>query len=204
MVQISHPYTTTGKTIALTRWTFVGKVMFLLFNVLSRLIIASSKEQASFNFIAAVTICHDFGTQVNKSLSPFPLFPHLFVMKWWDWMPWSSFFECWVLSQFFHSPLSLSSRGQPKTEYKKLRHHFGDKGPYIQSYGFSSSHVWMWELDHKEGWAPKNWCIWVVVLEKTLASPLDSKWNCLPQIGTWTHMAGTRTQPKPWLGLEPT
>ena len=44
-----------------------------------------------------------------------------------------------------------------------------------QSYGFYSSHVWMWELDHKEGWAPNNWCFWTVVLEKTLVSPLDSK-----------------------------
>jgi len=44
-----------------------------------------------------------------------------------------------------------------------------------QSYGFSSSHVWMWELDHKEGWMPKNWCFWTVVLEKTLESPLDCK-----------------------------
>ena len=46
---------------------------------------------------------------------------------------------------------------------------------YSQSYGFSSSHVWMWELDHKEGWMPKNWCFWTVVLEKTLESPLDCK-----------------------------
>ena len=46
---------------------------------------------------------------------------------------------------------------------------------YSQSYGFSSSLVWMWELDHKEGWVPKNWCFWTVVLEKTLESPLDSK-----------------------------
>ena len=45
---------------------------------------------------------------------------------------------------------------------------------YIQSYGFSSSHVWMWELDYKESWAPRNWCFWTVVLEKTLESPLDS------------------------------
>ena len=50
-----------------------------------------------------------------------------------------------------------------------------DKGPSSQSYGFSSSHVWMWELDHKKGWAPKNWCFWTVVLEKTLESPLDCK-----------------------------
>ena len=49
------------------------------------------------------------------------------------------------------------------------------KGPYGQSYGFSSSHVWMWELDHKEGWVLKKWCFWTVVLEKTLESPLDCK-----------------------------
>ena len=50
-----------------------------------------------------------------------------------------------------------------------------DKGPNSQSYGFSSSHVWIWELDHKEGWTTKDWCFWTVVLEKTLASPLDGK-----------------------------
>ena len=50
-----------------------------------------------------------------------------------------------------------------------------NKGPSSQGYGFSSIHVWMWELDHKESWAPKNWCFWTVVLEKTLESPLDCK-----------------------------
>ena len=50
-----------------------------------------------------------------------------------------------------------------------------DKGPYSQSYGFSSSHVWIWELDYKESWMPKNWCFWTVVLQKTLESPLDCK-----------------------------
>ena len=58
---------------------------------------------------------------------------------------------------------------------KKQRHHFADKGPYSQSYGFSSSHVYMWELDHKEGWAQKNWSFWTMVLEKTHESPLDCK-----------------------------
>ena len=58
---------------------------------------------------------------------------------------------------------------------KKQRHHFANKGPYSQSYGLSSSHVWMWELDHKESWALKNWCFQTVVLEKTLESPLDNK-----------------------------
>ena len=57
----------------------------------------------------------------------------------------------------------------------KSRHYFADKRPSSQSYGFSSSHVWVWELDHKESWSPKNWCFWTVVLEKTLESPLDSK-----------------------------
>ena len=55
------------------------------------------------------------------------------------------------------------------------RHYFANKGPYSQSYGFSSSHACMWELDHKEGWMPKNWCFWALVLEKTLESPLDYK-----------------------------
>ena len=58
---------------------------------------------------------------------------------------------------------------------KKQRHYFVDKGQFSQSYGFSSSHVWMWELDHKEGWVLKNWCFWTVVLEKTLESPLNCK-----------------------------
>ena len=58
---------------------------------------------------------------------------------------------------------------------KKQRHYFADKGLSSQSYGFSSSHVWMWELDYKESWAPKNWRFWTMVLEKTLESPLDCK-----------------------------
>ena len=58
---------------------------------------------------------------------------------------------------------------------KKQRHYFANKGPSSQSYGFSSSHVWMWELDYKESWALKCWCFSTVVLEKTLESPLDSK-----------------------------
>ena len=64
---------------------------------------------------------------------------------------------------------------QPRQHIKKQSHHFSSKGPSSQSYGFSSSHVWMWELDYKESWAPKNWCFWTVVLEKTLESPLDCK-----------------------------
>ena len=87
IVQLSHPYMTTGKTIALTRWTFVDKVMSLLFNMLSRLVITFlqwSKEIKSFSFMlqspSAVIL------EPRKSQ---PLFPHLFAMKWWDWMLWS-------------------------------------------------------------------------------------------------------------------
>ena len=58
---------------------------------------------------------------------------------------------------------------------RENRHYFADKGPYSQSCGFPSSHVQMWELNHKESWALKNWCFWIVVLEKTLESSLDSK-----------------------------
>ena len=64
---------------------------------------------------------------------------------------------------------------KPRQHFKKQRRHFANKGLYNQSYGFSSSHVWVWELDHKEGWAPKNWCFWTVELEKTVESPLDGK-----------------------------
>ena len=67
------------------------------------------------------------------------------------------------------------SYDQPRQCIKKQRHHFANKGRSSQSYCFSSSHVWMWGLDHKEGWEPKNRCFWTVVLEKTLESPLDSK-----------------------------
>ena len=56
-----------------------------------------------------------------------------------------------------------------------IRHYFANKGPSSQGYGFSSSHVWRWELDYKEIWAPKNWWFWIVVLEKTLESPLNCK-----------------------------
>ena len=66
IVQLSYPYMTPGKTIALTRWIFVGKVISLLFNMLSRLFIAFLKEQASFNFMATITISSDFGAQENE------------------------------------------------------------------------------------------------------------------------------------------
>ena len=64
---------------------------------------------------------------------------------------------------------------QPRQCNKKQRHYFTDKDPSSQSYDFSSSHVWMWELDYKKSWALKNWCFWTVMLEKTLESSLDYK-----------------------------
>ena len=67
------------------------------------------------------------------------------------------------------------SYDKPRQCIEKQRHYFAVKGPSSQRYGFSSSHVWMWELDYKESWAPKYWCFWTVVLEKTLESPLDCK-----------------------------
>ena len=67
------------------------------------------------------------------------------------------------------------SYDQPRQHIKKQKYYFTNKGLSSQSYGFSSSHVWMWELDYKESWVQKNWCFWTVVLEKTLESPLDFK-----------------------------
>ena len=64
---------------------------------------------------------------------------------------------------------------QPRQHIKKQRHYFVNKGPSSQGYGFSSGHVWMWELDCEESWALKNWCFWTMMLEKTLESPLDCK-----------------------------
>ena len=67
------------------------------------------------------------------------------------------------------------SYDQSRQNIKKQRHYFVNKGPSSQGYGFSSGHVWMWKLDYKESWAPKNWYFWAVVLEKTLESLLDCK-----------------------------
>ena len=67
------------------------------------------------------------------------------------------------------------SYDQPRQHIKKQRHYFANKSPSSQGYGFPSGHAQMWELDYKESWAPKNWCFWTVVLEKTLESPLDCK-----------------------------
>ena len=81
-------------------------------------------------------------------------------------------------SFYFFSPKTPINDNQeinPQQRTKKQKHHFADKGPSSQSYGFSTSHVWMWELDHTEGWVLKNLCFQTVVLEKSPESPLDCK-----------------------------
>ena len=88
IVQLSHPYMTTGKTIALTRWTFVSKVMSLLFNMLSRLIIAFLPRSKCL-LISWLQSPSAVILEPKKIKSVTPLFAHLFAMKWWDWMPWS-------------------------------------------------------------------------------------------------------------------
>ena len=85
------------------------------------------------------------------------------------WSVWLGCSQCDPLASW------KKSYDQPRQHIKKQRCYFANKGPSSQSYGFSSSHVWKWELDYKESWAPKNWCFWTVVLEKTIESPLNSK-----------------------------
>ena len=67
------------------------------------------------------------------------------------------------------------SYDQCRQHIQKQRHYFANRGPSSQGYGFSCGHVWMWELDYKESWVPKNWCFWTLMLEKTLESSLDCK-----------------------------
>ena len=107
IIQLSHPYVTTGETIALPRWTFVGKVMSLLFSMQSRLVIAFLPRSKCLNFMGAVTICSDFGAPQNK-VSVSIISPSMcHEVTGLDAM----ISECWVLRQLFHSPLSPSSRG---------------------------------------------------------------------------------------------
>ena len=148
--------------------------------------------------MAAVTICSDFGFPQNKAYHSFHCSPSICheVMR-----PDAMNLVFWMLS--FKATFSLSSftvlsfhlfilHGDCSHEIKrclllgrkvmtnldsilKSRHYFANKGLSNQSYSFSSSYVWMWELNYKESWAPKNWCFWIAVLEKTLESPLDCK-----------------------------
>ena len=114
MIHLSHQYMTTGKTIAFTRQPFISKVMSLLLSILSRsVLLLSSKEQAYFNFTAAVTICSDFRVQENKAHHCF----HCFCFHCFPHLPWRNGIRChdlsfcWVSCKLFYSPLSPSSRG---------------------------------------------------------------------------------------------
>ena len=110
MVQISYPCLTTGKTIALIRRMFVGKVTSLLLNMLSRLVIAFLPRSQHL-LISWLQSPYTVILEPKKTKTfTVSILSHLFAMKWWGQMPWSSFCECWVLGLFFHSPLSLSSR----------------------------------------------------------------------------------------------
>ena len=83
------------------------------------------------------------------------------------------------------------SYDRPKQHIKKQRHHADNKCPYSQSCSFSSSYVWMWELDHKDGWTPKNWCFWTVVLDaatKTQYSQIMSRIILLKKDGNWLYL----------------
>ena len=100
-----------------------------------------------------------------------------------QWKQWQTLF-CWAPNslQMMTSAMTLKdtcslgeSYDKPRQHTKKQRPYFANKSLLSQSYGFSSSHVWMWELDSKESWALKNWCFWTVVLEEILESPLDCK-----------------------------
>ena len=98
--KLSHPYMTTGKTIALTRRTFVGKVMSLLFNMLSRLVIAFLPRSKSLliSWLQSSSAMILEPKKIKSFNSLFPLFPHLFAMEWWHQMPWSLFSEYWALN----------------------------------------------------------------------------------------------------------
>ena len=110
IVQLSHPYITTGKTIALTRWTFVGKVMSLLFNMMSRFVITFLPRSKCL-LISWLQSPSAVILEPKKVKSvTLPIVSPSICIKWWDQMPWSSFSECWASSKLFRSPLSLSSR----------------------------------------------------------------------------------------------
>ena len=94
-----------------------------------------------------------------------------------QWKQWQTLFSWTAKSlQMVIAAMKLKDACALEEKHiKKQRHYFANKGPYSQTYGFSSSHVWMWELVYKESWVLKNWCFWTVVLEKTLESPLNCK-----------------------------
>ena len=104
------------------------------------------------------------GKPNNPGVGSLSLLPGIFLTQESNWA------SC-VSGRFFISWATREAHDKPRQHIRKQRHHFTNKDLCNQSYGFSSSHLCMWELDHKEGWVLKNWCFWIVVLEKTLESP---------------------------------
>ena len=92
----------------------------------------------------------------------------------WTELNWKSL-QMVIAAMKLKGAYSLEGKLWPKQHIKKQRHYFANKGLSSQGYGFSSGHVWMWQLDYKESWSQKNWCFWTVLLEKTPESPLDCK-----------------------------
>ena len=124
----------------------------------------SFKQKVSFNLMVAITICSGFGAphpRKKTSLTLFPLFPRLFPMKWWDQMPWSSFSECWALSQPFHSPLAMKTR--PGADYgsdhelliAKFRLKLKKVGKITRPFRYDLNQIpydlqWKWEIDLRD------------------------------------------------------
>ena len=121
--------------------------------------------------------------QKTKIRASSPITSWQTLIKGEKWKQWQILFSwapisLWMVTtatKLKNGPSWKESYDKPRKRIKKQRHYFVNKGPSSQSYGFSSSHVQMWELDHKESWVLKNWYLQIVVLEKTLESPLDCK-----------------------------
>ena len=109
------------------------------------------------------------------------IWSHHFMAHWWG-NSGRLYFGAPKSLQMMTAPMKLKDDcsleekyDQPRQHIKRQRHYFANKGLFSQGYGFSNIHVWMWELDYKESWAVKDWCHWIVVLEKSPAIPLDCK-----------------------------
>ena len=118
--------------------------------------------------------------QKTKIMASGPITSWQMEKQWKQWQTsfWGLQNHCiWWLKPWNKKALTScrKSYDQPRQHIKRQRCYFINRGPSSQSYGFSSSHLWMWELDYGESWGLKNWCFWTVVLEKTLESPLDCK-----------------------------
>ena len=147
-VQLSHPYMTTRKTIALTRWTFFSKAMSLLFNMLSRLVIAFLPRSKRLNFMAAVTMCSDFGAKENKFLL-FEL-PSLWYFVWSSW-------------QTNGASYSINCETWSQTKIKEYSGSWWWTGrPGVLRFMGSQrvGHDWATELNWKYFWGLRNHCRW--------------------------------------------